>query len=129
MTDLQQIITDLEQQKAAIETALAALRGLSTDVPQRRGPGRPPSKRGPERPPKKRSNISEEGRQRIAEALRKRWAAKRAAAKKAAGKTVVRHTGSKTAAPAAAKKTAARKQSVSKKAAEKKSPQASQTAS
>ena len=82
MTDLQQIINDLEQKKTAIDNALAALRSLSTDTPQRRGPGRPPGKRGPGQPPKKRSNISEEGRQRIAEALRKRWAAKKAAAKK-----------------------------------------------
>ena len=103
LTDLQQIIHDLERQRAAIETALAALRGLSTTVPQRRGPGRPPGKRGPGRPPKKRSNISEEGRQRIAEALRKRWAAKKAAAKK----TDARTTGSGTSA--ATKKAAPRK--------------------
>ena len=125
MTDLQQIINDLEQQKAAIETALAALRGLSNAAPQRRGPGRPPGKRGPGRPSKKRSNISEEGRQRIAEALRKRWAAIKAAAEKPSG----RNTGSKTPAPAAAKKAVLRKRSVSKKAAAKKSPPASQTAS
>ena len=84
MTDLQQIINDLERQRAVIDTALTALRGLSNGEPQRRGPGRPPGKRGPGRPPKKRPNISEEGRQRIAEALRKRWAAKKAAAKKTA---------------------------------------------
>ena len=90
MTDLQQIISNLERQKAAIEDALAALRSLTADAPERRGPGRPPGRRGPGRPLKKRSNISEEGRQRIAEALRKRWAAKRAAAKKAASKTGVK---------------------------------------
>ena len=123
MTDLQQIINELEQQKAAIDTALAALRGLTADAPQRRGPGRPPGKRGPGRPPKKRSNISEEGRQRIAEALRKRWAAK-----KAAGRTSVSNSRSKTPAPAAVKKVAARKLSGSKKAAAKKSPPSSETA-
>jgi hypothetical protein len=126
LTDLQQIINDLERQKTAINNALAALRGLSADTPQRRGPGRPLGTRGPGRPPKKRSTISEEGRQRIAEAQRERWAAKKAAAKKAASKTVG-NTGSKAAA--SAKKTAARKRSVSKKAAAKKSPPASQTAS
>ena len=118
MTDLQQIITDLERQKAAIDNALAALRGLGADAPQRREPGRPLGTRGPGRPPKKRSTISEEGRQRIAEAQRQRWAAKKAAAKKTASKTVG-NTGSKTAA--SAKKTAARKRSVSKQAAAKKS--------
>ena len=122
MTSLQQIISDLEQQKAAIENALAALRGLSGGAEQRRGPGRPPGTGGPGRPAKKGSNISDEGRQRIAEALRKRWAAKKAAAKKAAG----RNTGAKTPAPA--KKTAPRKRSVSKNAAAKKLTPASQTA-
>lgn len=111
MTDLQQIISNLEQQKAAIEKALAALRGLSAGAPERRGPGRPPGTRRPGRPPNKRSLISEEGRRRIAEAQRERWAAKKAAAKKTAG----RNTGAKI--PATAKKTAAWKRSVSKKAA------------
>ena len=122
LTDLQQIISDLEQQKISIDNALAALRGLSAGTPQRRRPGRPPGTRGPGRPPKKRSTISEEGRQRIAEAQRQRWAAKKAAAKKIASKTVG-NTASKTAA--SAKKTATRKRSVSKQAAAKKSREAS----
>ena len=125
MTDLQQIISDLEQQKAAIENALAALRGLSTGAAQRRGPGRPPGTRGPGRPPKKRSSISDEGRERIAEAQRERWAAKKAAAKKIVSKTV-RHGGSPSAAAA---KTTAPKPTTSKKSAANKSSPASQTVS
>ena len=116
MTDLQQIINDLEQQKTAIDNALAALRGLSEETPNRRGPGRPPGKRGPGRPPKKRSNISEEGRQRIAEALRKRWAAKKAAAKKATAKT-------SPSTSAAVKTVASRKRTVAKNVTAKKAPQ------
>ena len=117
LTNLQQIISDLERQKAAIEDALAALRGLSADAPQRRGPGRPPQKR---------SNLSEEGRQRIAAAQRERWATKNAAGRKVVSKTVGT-TGSKT--KAVTKKAAARKRSAPKKAAAKKSAPASQTAS
>ena len=106
MTDIQQIISDLEQQKVAIESALTALRGLSAGGEERRGPGRPPGTRGPGRPPKKRSNISEEGRQRIAEALRKRWAAKKGAAKRTA-----RSAGANTSAHS---KTASKKRSLKK---------------
>ena len=123
MTDLQQIINDLEQQKTKIDNALAALRGLGADAPQRRGPGRPPGKRGPGRPPKKRSTISEEGRQRIAEAQRERWAAKKAAAKKTAAKKA----GSSTSA--ATKKAAARKRPVAKTAAKKSAAQPQQQSS
>ena len=119
LTDLQQIIHDLERQRAAIETALAALRGLSTTVPQRRGPGRPPGKPGPGRPLKKRSNISEEGRQRIAEAQRERWSAK-AAAKKTAGKTAVSKT--TPISSTVAKKTTARKRTAGRKKAGVKTP-------
>jgi hypothetical protein len=109
LTDLQQIIYDLERQKTAIDNALEALRGLSADTPQRRAPGRPAGNRGPGRPPKKRSNISEEGRQRIAKAQRERWAAKKAAAKKIAARNN----------PAAAKKALSRKRPVTKSTAKK----------
>ena len=98
MRDISSIISELENQKAAIDKALSALREVSgTEAPKRRG--RPPgkrtdaaanvtaaSKRG--RPAKKQSRITEEGRQRLRRAMKKRWAAKRAAGagKKAASK-------------------------------------------
>ena len=106
MTDLSGIISDLENRKAAIDKALAALRDMTgTEAPKRRG--RPPAKRAEAtaptsplakrgRPAKKQSRISEEGRERLRRSMKKRWAAKRAAgakkvvkrpAKKAAKKT------------------------------------------
>jgi hypothetical protein len=84
LKDVESIISQLEQQKTAIERAISALRDITTPepVPVKRGrPGRPPG-----RPPavaKKRRRLSPEGRQRIIEALKKRWAEKKAGAKKA----------------------------------------------
>ena len=81
MTNIQELIADLARQKTAIDNALAALRAISgTAEPKRRG--RPPgsgAKRGPGRPPKKQVRLSDEGRQRLAESMKRRWAAKRAA--------------------------------------------------
>jgi hypothetical protein len=80
MNDIEKIISQLVQQKAAIEKAIIALRevsGLAADESKTAGAGKPKTKR-----PKR--HISPEGRKRIAEATRKRWAAKRAAEKAAA---------------------------------------------
>ena len=89
MRDISSIISELENQKAAIDKALGALRDVAgTEIPKRRG--RPPGKRAGasapatapakrERPAKKLSRITEEGRQRLARAMKKRWAAKRGA--------------------------------------------------
>lgn len=74
MTDLSSIITQLESQRDAIDKALAALRGISGSVTP--APVKAPS--APKKATKKTRTISEEGRMRMAEAQRKRWAAKRA---------------------------------------------------
>jgi hypothetical protein len=85
LSNFKNIITTLEQQKMAIDKAIAVLSefaGLdpgTTEAPKR---GRPA--KAIEKPLKKKRIISEEGRQRIAEASRKRWAAVRKAAKKVA---------------------------------------------
>jgi hypothetical protein len=78
-----EVISKLEQQKAAIENAIEILQQLEGDgsTEQLR-----PGKRVTEKPAKKKRMMSEEGRQRIAEASRKRWAAVRKAAKKEARK-------------------------------------------
>jgi hypothetical protein len=76
------IINRLEQQKAAIDKAIAALREF--DDGEIGGSERPKSKglaKAVKKGAKKRV-MSEEGRKRIAEASRKRWAAVRKAAKK-----------------------------------------------
>lgn len=65
----------LAEKLELMEAELASILGESSDAPKtRRGPGRPPKKA--------KRQMSEEGRQRIAEAQKKRWAAR----KKAAGK-------------------------------------------
>src|SRR5688572_8711393 len=81
VTDLSKIIGALEEQRNALESALAALRSVGTPATQRPAPAKAPHKRSPAST--KRRRMSEEGRRRIAEAQRKRWAAlKKSAAKK-----------------------------------------------
>ena len=72
MSDIQNIITELERQRAAIDNALEALRGVTgqTAVARR---GRP---KGTKR------STSVDGRQRQIEAMRAYWAAKKAGGKK-----------------------------------------------
>jgi hypothetical protein len=74
MSGLKDVIQQLEHQKAAIEKALDALRGLEAtpESQPRRGPGRPPKAEAPQH------GMSEAGRQRLREAMKRRWAAKRA---------------------------------------------------
>ena len=75
MRDLDKIIVELEQQKEAIERALAALREVAapaqTGTATKKRRGRPPAK--------KESRMSEEGRQKLRDSMKQRWAAKRAA--------------------------------------------------
>ena len=104
MSDIDKIIRELERNKEAINSAIAALRGSQSAAIalQKRGLGRSPVKQ-------KQHHMSEEGRKRIAEAQRQRWAAKKAslAVKKAAGKK-----------SGATKKAAAKKRTPRKSAAE-----------
>lgn len=81
LNEIGQIITQLERQKAGIDKAITALREVS-GLP---GQSSIASKAAKSKTPVKRY-ISPEGRRRIAEATRKRWAAKRAADKAAAKK-------------------------------------------
>ena len=80
MNNVDSIISQLEGQRSAIERAIAALRDISAPGPavvKRGRTGRPP---GPvSTPKKKKRRLSDEGRERIIEALRKRWAKKRTA--------------------------------------------------
>jgi hypothetical protein len=88
MNEIEKIVSQLERQKAAIEKAIIALREVSgvNDKSRTAEIGR--SKPGP-----RKRHISPEGRKRIAEATRKRWAAVRAA------------RGSTSKAPGSAKRT------------------------
>jgi hypothetical protein len=72
--NLSEVIKKLEQQRTAIENALSALREL--DSPGFEAAAAAPARRG--RPPKRKGGMTAEGRRRLSEALRARWAAKRA---------------------------------------------------
>jgi hypothetical protein len=87
---ISQIVASLEKQKQSIEKALAALReldGTPAGMP-RRGRPRGSGAAAPAAKQSRRGRISPEGRRRLAEAMRRRWAVKRAgsAVKKAAKK-------------------------------------------
>jgi hypothetical protein len=72
MTDgITRAITQLEAQKAAIETALGALRGLEGETAVREERSAPATRKG---------GMTPEGKKRLIKALKKRWAAKKAAA-------------------------------------------------
>lgn len=80
MNDVQRIISELERQRSAIEKAIAALREIGGSA------GTKQSSQATKKAVTKKRTMSPEARARIAEATRKRWAAKRAAEKKAAKK-------------------------------------------
>lgn len=72
------IIRSLEQQKAAIDRALLALEGLSLET------AAAPKEASPQAPhpttTRRKGGMTEEGRQRLADSMKRRWAAKRTAA-------------------------------------------------
>lgn len=74
-----EILAQIDREIAQLEQARTLLSGGGT-APKKRGPGRPPKKAGTGA--KKKRNLSPEGRRRIAEAVKRRWAEQ----KKAAGK-------------------------------------------
>lgn len=87
MNDVDNIISQLEQQRTSIDRAIAALREIGGQPPKKRR-GRPPSKHlnqgtapvaAASQPAPKKRRLSPEGRRRIAEALKRRWAAQKAA--------------------------------------------------
>jgi ParB-like chromosome segregation protein Spo0J len=83
---LKEIIDSLERQRAAIENALSALRGIEeVGQQQQSSPATSTRQRGPA---KRKGGMTPEGRRRLAEAMKRRWAAKRTAAqaRKSSGK-------------------------------------------
>jgi hypothetical protein len=77
MDALNDIVARLEQQKKAIETALAALHAVTGSAPAGVRTKRAYTRKAAKA---KKGGISAEGRARLAEAMKKRWAVKRAAA-------------------------------------------------
>lgn len=74
MTEIGKIISQLENQKALIERAIAALREIDSPSQTEARTPRVVSKKATQK-----RHISPEGRKRIIEATKRRWAAKRAA--------------------------------------------------
>ena len=77
---LNEVIKKLEQQRIGIERALAALReiegpGLETGAP---APAAASAPRGRPKKAKRKGGMTPEGRRRLSEALKARWAAKKA---------------------------------------------------
>jgi hypothetical protein len=72
---LKEVIKGLEQQKTAIERALAALREVDGTATESAPLAEAPARRGR---PKRKGGMTPEGRKRLSEALKKRWAVKRA---------------------------------------------------
>ena len=86
---LSDILTSIDREIAQLQNARALLTGASTPT-AKRGPGRPKKVVTVTLPPsakpvkKKKRNLSPEGRKRIAEAVKRRWAAQKKAASVAA---------------------------------------------
>lgn len=87
--DVGRILSEIDAEIARLQQARAALTaiGVSGAVAVRRGPGRPKGsgKKKAINATRKR-NLTPEGRKRIAEAMKRRWAERRAAAAKGSKK-------------------------------------------
>lgn len=89
MNNIEAIIAKLERERSALDSAISALRSI-TEGSSQSGAATGQKRRG--RPPKnpaagaasatRKSGITEEGRRRLAESMKRRWAAKRVAEKR-----------------------------------------------
>ncbi|HEX3662111.1 MAG TPA: hypothetical protein VHU89_11800 [Acidobacteriaceae bacterium] len=80
--EVKQIVAELEKEIARLKEARALLAGGGSPVAAKRKPGRPAGAATVRRKSGKR-RLTPEGRKRISEALKRRWAARRKAAKAA----------------------------------------------
>jgi len=109
-----EILATIDQEIAQLQQARALLTGVAAPVAKRK-PGRPRKTDAAvipvaTKPARKKRKLSPEGRKRIAEAVKKRWAAQKAAPKKAAKKKRnLSPEGRKRIAEAAKKRWAAQK--------------------
>ena len=80
MNGIKDIIKKLDQQRIAIERALSALREMDSTAIDGAAPATTKASAAPgPRKAKRKGGMTPEGRRRLSEALRARWAAKRAA--------------------------------------------------
>lgn len=87
--DVTRILSEIDAEIARLQQARAALTAIagSGTVAAKRGPGRPKGS-GSKKAAKtaRKRNLTPEGRKRIAEAMKRRWAARRAAVAKSSSK-------------------------------------------
>lgn len=103
--DVSKIVAEIDEQIASLQSARAAILSLHTGAPVKGKRGRPKGSTNAAKAAKvaKKRNLTPEGRKRIAEAMKRRWAAQRKeAVKKEAPKKEV------------AKKEAVKKEAVKK---------------
>jgi hypothetical protein len=80
--NISEIVQQLRDERSKLDAAIQALEGLGFSAPGERR-GRPPEATSkPTAKPRKRSRMSAAGRKRLAEAMRKRWAAAKRSGKK-----------------------------------------------
>ena len=81
--NLDEVISTLRAERDRIDAALQALTGEATTAiaPAKKKPGRPPKPTTAPLAKKKKRKLTPEGRARIAEAVRRRWAAQKKAGK------------------------------------------------
>lgn len=87
--DVSRILSEIDAEIARLQQARAALTaiGASGTVAARRGPGRPKgSGNKKEAKTARKRNLTPEGRKRIADAMKRRWAERRAATAKGSSK-------------------------------------------
>jgi hypothetical protein len=72
--EIDRIVADLRREAERIGKAISALLGSATGTPAKRGP-KPGSQTAQKR--KRRGRLTPEGRKRLSEAMKKRWAERR----------------------------------------------------
>jgi hypothetical protein len=71
--DTQAIVKELKRERARLDKAIAALEETDSPAPRTSSPSVTPSAK----PPKRADRLTPEGRKRLSEAMKKRWAEKR----------------------------------------------------
>ena len=75
--DVSKILAEIDGQIASLQAARAAILSLQTGTPVKGKRGRPKGSTNAPKEAKKKRNLTPEGRKRIAEAMKRRWAAQR----------------------------------------------------
>ncbi len=75
--DVSKLLAEIDAEITRLQQGRAAIAALGGDSPVKRKRGRPKGSVNSPKPAKKKRNLSPEGRKRIAEAMKKRWAEQR----------------------------------------------------